>query len=374
MCCRERRPVFLVLLVQAALVSAGALLGGAWGLAGETSWRAGKDFWRQLELPVGIEWSSTTLRPAMQTLARNQGVFIWIDRRIDPGYEVQFVSDGVSLDAALRRFAASFGAGVGYMDSVAYLGPRDAASKLATLVALRSEEVRKAPAAAGNAWLDRRPWQWDELAVPRELLARLASETGFTIKGLEQVPHDLWPAADLPALSAVERLSLVLVGFELTFEFDSDFQEIRLVPLPRTATLVRNYAHRGDLARVVQELAQVFPHVQVTRSGASLIVSGSYEDHVLVERWLRGERVAVAGQTRYTLRVANQPLGAVLKALGPRLALTLEIDPRVTPKLEQLISFAVENATQEELLNAVFRNTGVRPSVVGDTLRLIPGE
>ena len=49
-------------------------------------------------------------------------------------------------------------------------------------------------------------------------LAQLGQRSGVEITGLEQVPHDLWAAADLPPISLVARLTLIAVQFDLTFK------------------------------------------------------------------------------------------------------------------------------------------------------------
>ena len=58
---------------------------------------------------------------------------------------------------------------------------------------------------------------WDELAEPRTLLAALARENGLEIEGLDRVPHDLWPAADWPPMSLVDRLTLIAQACVLVF-------------------------------------------------------------------------------------------------------------------------------------------------------------
>jgi len=62
-------------------------------------------------------------------------------------------------------------------------------------------------------------------------------------------------------------------------------------------------------------------------------VYGCYEDHQLIERLLRGEKVQRVEidlrNTRYTLNVINKPLGAVLNHIA-QLGLTVEADPGST--------------------------------------------
>jgi hypothetical protein len=79
--------------------------------------------------------------------------------------------------------------------------------------------------------LNQRPLVWPDLAQPRDLVAALAAEAGLSVKLPDSTPHDLWPAVDLPPLTWTDRLSLVLAGFDLTFEIDPAKKTIALKPL-----------------------------------------------------------------------------------------------------------------------------------------------
>jgi hypothetical protein len=333
---------------------------------------------RQLQLPVGITWGATPFREAILDLGEKYRVCIWIDRRIDPGYKVEFSSYDEPLDATLKKLAAKAAVGVGFSDSFVYLGPRATAAKLATLVALRSQEAERLSSPARDRLLGRQAMTWDALATPRELIGQLAREAGIRVVGIEHVQHDLWPAGDLPAVTVVERLSLVLAGFDLTFEIAPDGTAIRLIPMPSSASVVRTYNPRGNLDGIAQGLVESFPQAKVKRVGPRLAVSASYEDHLLIERVLRGEKVqraAVAdGDTRYTVNVTNQPLGVIVKTIALRLNLNVEVDPRISPKLHDLVSFQVDDATPEEFLQAAFQGTGIRFRLSGKTLQLSPAE
>lgn len=354
------------------LMALGIWLGASELLRGQTEWQTGKQFWRQLELPADIHWVDNPLRSAVENYARSQRVFIWLDRRIDPDRRVTFDAEGGSLELTLRRLAVDLGGGVGLLDSVVYLGPAHAAPRLATTVALRIEEARKLPAERQGRLLGRRGMQWADLAAPRELLQAIADEGQVTIENPEVVPHDLWAAADLPPLTIPERLSLVLVGFDLSFEWDSTGRQIRLVPFPQAPVLVRSYTHRGALDVAARELSALFPQARIERVGPRLSVSGSYEVHVQIERWLKGEKVTREGERRYTVTIAQQPVGPVIQGLTQRLGLRLDIDARLSGQLEQLVSFRVENATSDELLQAAVRGTGLRLTRIGDLVTLAP--
>src|SRR6185369_10390717 len=48
--------------------------------------------------------------------------------------------------------------------------------------------------------------------------------------------HDLWPAYDLPPLTLVERLTVVLAGFGQTYQV-TDGGQVRIIPIPQDTSL-----------------------------------------------------------------------------------------------------------------------------------------
>jgi hypothetical protein len=201
------------------------------------------------------------------------------------------------------------------------------------------------------------------LTTPQELLDQLAQSSGLSIDGRLRIPHDLWPARDLPPLTLIERLSLILAGFDLTYTIGHAGDQVQIVAKPDEVALVRSYTPRRDLQGALDELAELFPTVQVQRAGRRLRVSGLYEEHMLIERWLRGEsldQALVGGVTRYTLTIQNQPLGAVLNQVALRAGAQLEVDSQIRSRLDQLVTFRVKNATLDELFQEALKGTGIR--------------
>jgi hypothetical protein len=363
-----------------------AMIFGCFGTAGslpclaqdETRWLVGREFQQRLDSVTGITWSENPIREGIAGLSRAQRIGIWLDRRIDPGYRPEFASHGTTLDVLLRRLAAKLNGGVGYLESVVYLGPTATARKLPTLVALRMDEAKALPESVRSRFLQTRVTRWDMLAEPRAIIDQLATASRISVLGADQVPHDLWPAIELPPLTLVERLSLVLSGFDLTFEIAPDGSAVRILPMPEQAVLIRTYAVRGNVDQIVAKLAGSFPEAGVRRAGAEIQVAGSYEDHRAIERVLRGEKVqrtAVAGaDTRYSLRFENQPVGGLVTSLSRQLELELVVDPRVNSLLLQRIKFQVSEVTLEELLTKALRDTGIQYQLQGKKLLLSPSE
>ncbi len=340
----------------------------------EPAWRTGEEMRRELQTPLGITWSAQLLREAMSNLSANQRVAIWLDRRIDPSRELEFTFRETPLQQILQQVAARLGVEVGYVGPVVYIGPPSVAAKLWTISELRQEESRRLPADLRAKWALRRPTQWPELSIPRELLQTAADEGGCTIEGLDTIPHDLWPAANFPPLTLVERLTLMLAGFDRTFEYARDGRVIRLTPLPERSALQREYTPRGDVSRAATDLTRRFPNANIQRTGVKLAITGSAEDHDAISRQLRGEPVRRTptgpAKIQYKMTVTNQPLGAVLRTLELESQLQVTVDEAARDKLRDLVSFEVKDATLEQLLQAATQGTGLTIQLEGLRLRI----
>ena len=68
----------------------------------------------------------------------------------------------------------------------------------------------------------------------RESLASIAETYAVSITNIQAIPHDLWPAGQLPRLGLVEQVTLIAAGFDLTFRMDANGKTVTLIPIPAT--------------------------------------------------------------------------------------------------------------------------------------------
>lgn len=303
-------------------------------------WLAGPALQRQLLEPIGLTLSGSPLRQALDGLGRRQRVAVLLDRRIDPGQPVELRLDDVPLEDAFRQIAARHHLGYSLLGPVAYFGPPEVATRLPALFALRRDEARRLPTAA--LWLRLKPLGWRDFALPRELLAGLAEENGLRLTGLEQVPHDLWAAADLPPLALVDRLGLIAAQFDLTPAFSPAGDGLSLVRIPADMRLP--------------------PSTPEVRRPQAVSPGGKASKR--------------RPEERYTVPRAKGPLEVLLRQLADRFGLELKIDreglSRAGISLQQPVEFSVREATLDELLEAVLRPAGCAFRRRGDVLEVGP--
>lgn len=346
--------------------------------AGEIDWKIGLDFRKALEQPIGLTWGENPIRNGLQNLASNQRVAIWLDRRVDPGLKLQFESDDLPLGITLDQLCEKYRLGRSVVGAVVYIGPKSTTEKLATLAAVRRQQVGQQSAAERARWSRGAAWNVPQLAEPRELVRELVRESGSTLENPEAIPHDLWPAISLPPLTLADRLTLVLAGFGLTFEQSADGSTIRIVPAPEKIDYEQTYAWRGQNASLAAQLAKKFPELKIRAAEDKVVVTGKYELHELIDRMMSGETVrttkVVPGDKRYSLRVDNQPAGAVVKTVAKELGKEMVYEPALTEKLRMNVSFNVKDVKLEELLAAALAPVGLTYEIKEASLVIVPAK
>jgi hypothetical protein len=328
-------------------------------------WLSPEGVRRQFDQPVSISWSGIPLRQALSNLARSQRVPIVLDRRTDPDQEIEITLSDVSLNAALKSIALRLNLGVSRVGAVIYLGPPKTAERLRTLVELRKQEIGGLPQGSRLTLSTLKRCRWAMLSTPRELLAEAARDYRVRIEPLESVPHDLWPAADLPAMGLTERVSLIAVQFDLTFEFVADGRELRLVPMPDSPLLEKSYTYPNP-PFAIQRLKTLLKQSQLEAGERKLIVRGPAEEHEMVEALLSGKTVrqttATAGKKVYQLNVAV-PVGRLIKELGSKLEIDVVIDEKAVTaaglSLDKEVKVSVQDVTEDQLLKAVLEPAGL---------------
>ena len=340
-------------------------------------WKTGPAFRRELENPITVTRSQRTLRAAAGSLSHSTGVAIFLDRRIDGEQNIELAAKNESLQLLLAKLAAAAGAGQATLDSVVYLGPAETTSKLSTLAALRRQEAGQLPQAAKAKLLRVQPWKWEDLAEPQKLLAELAAQASVTVENAEVIPHDLWPAVSLPPLPWVDRLSLLVAGFGLTFEITNQGKSVRLVNLPPSAVLEKTYTPRGQPESAAAELRRLAPAAEIRVEKGELAISASQEDHDKIERLLAGQSVRSmttvkgGGEKRFFLTVEKKPAGAVVRQVATELGKELKFDTAALEKLKQEVSFSVKNVSLDELLKATLKPLGLKYKVTQSAIEVM---
>jgi len=353
----------------AAVVVAIGLLGGyCETVQAETVWLTGTTLRKQLDQPVSFTWSGTPLRKALENLSQLQQVAVYIDRRVDPGREVELACDNRPLKEAFGLLAQHTHLGVCLFGPIVYFGPADYTARLRTLAELRREDLRKLPSAVGRQFSSAKRMQWDDFAQPRKLIEQLGQASGIEISGADRIPHDLWAGADLPPLALIDRFTLLLGQFGLTFKISADAKTITLVPIPDDLALVRDYPGGRQPKVVAKKFSALVPNARIKVVGKKVFVRGLLEDHERLRDGPKSSGQPKSAPTeldkqRFTVREAKGPVRELINQLAGQLKLEVRVDRKALEQagisLDQRVTFSVTDATVDELLQAVLKPAGL---------------
>jgi len=368
-------------------VLCGAMLYGGGALCAPATTQ--QELQRRLAATTSVTWSGAPLREALAARCAAGGVGLVIDRRVDPGAPLELSAVDEPLESVLRRVASAQRCEIAAVGPVVYFGPAATARRVRTTAALRRQEAQNLPAAIGGKLLQPAALAWPELSEPRAIVTALAAEAGLRLDDAELVPHDLWPAADLPALPLCERLTLVLAEFDLTYRADAAARTITLVPLDERPTIERRYTVAGDPAATIARWRALAPEATYRAAAGGVVVAARVEDH---ERLAVGKVAGAAsgpaatkpagggkpaaGEKRYSLKLKNKPLGELVKLLRDGHKLPIEVDDAALAaagiSLDTLTSVEVVDATLQQLLEQAAAPLGLAVQAVDGKLRITP--
>ena len=277
-----------------------------------------------------VTWQNIPLRKAIYRLSVDRGCALIMDRRIDPSVLISHRAQRQSRLSLLSVLARSQSASFTTFEDWMYIGPQTQANSLAELMKHQRQMLRNLPKPMQQRYRRSTTLQWPDLQSPQAILDNISQNYRFEIYGSEQVPWDLWAHATIPQTSVIEQLTLVLIQFDLTFQWQNEGSEVHLVPITRD-----DYAQLQQEVRIPSARAQ-----PLHNPGAS-----------------RGKKKVL------TFRVKNKPLAEVLDVLENATPYTWFIDWAALEKQQidrqQLVSVQVRQASLSEVLRRLLKPLGV---------------
>ena len=293
--------------------------------------RTGPEMAETLTRRVGFEISGDSRRDALQMIAKQFHIALFLDRRIDPDIPVTYRTQKTPLGTALAEMVSQFNGAITWLGPIGYIGPASEVKKLQTLRALAQRQLAGLPEGAGQRLLQKYPLHWERLTTPAKIVQSIAGTYQLQWEHPEQLPHDLWAGGNFPATDCATQLTIVLAGFDRTFQFGAAGSTFALKPIPARVTISRAYALEGrDDDQAVGRWKRQFPQAEVRREGQQLILIARAEDHWQVDPAQKPAdtpdpktpAISSAGRQVYTLRV-EAPLEAILTALARQTGLSL---------------------------------------------------
>ncbi len=356
-------------------------------------YRIGKPFHQTLSKTISGSWKNVTLRAILRRISDQYEIAILLDRRIDPTQVPNVNLKQQTLEEGLRQLADQLSARVSIVGNTVFIGPPRSTAKLRTLIRLRYDELDPLTqgAAKGREFdlIRKSTFHWDNLETPADVLDRIASQSRLSLKESERIPHDLWAAGTLPNANVLEAVSLVLIQFDLTFQWTESAAGIRLVPVSDEVTLEQFYPSRRMASRMspgkaAQKCLQAVPGITAVAEQGGILVRGTVEQHEAVRSLLRPRtarrnaragKVAPLSRRQMSLKLRNVRAVNLLEKLQEE-GVIVVYDPAALERagidLNQRISIDVEKATAEQFFKAICDPLGLRFTIDNVTVRLSP--
>ena len=250
-------------------------------------------------------------------------------------------------------------------------------------IALRETEIALLPKRQQAAFEKSAAISWPRLAQPRKLVQEVVSRADKQLLHAERIPHDLWAAGELPAMSLTGQLTLLLAGFEATFSVSPAGDSIEIIPILQPPTIRRAYEIPPNRWSAVDQLRQTLSTATVTVDERTVTLDGRWEDHQQLQSLLtasppppRRPRRKLNHRQVFTLEVRDQPVGPLVEHLATKLKLQLDWDRAAIQaaeiRLTAPVSCSVEAVNLDELLEAVLQPVGLRFQREGTRVRIFP--
>lgn len=334
-------------------------------------WQTGAAIEKTVDEITSIDWTDQTLPLGFRTLETTFRMPIVRDRRVDPRRRLTVSSQNRSLEETISVAAAAAELESTVLPWGIYVGPSQVPDRAATAIALLRNELQQAPAADRRRLSRETPASWPRLSQPSQLVQAIAEEYQVQIAGIDTIPYDLWDARDLPKLDFVDRLSLILASFDLTFRWIEMGKRVELIALPAALRFPDTYSVSGGRTPPLNDWRTRYPQADFKVSGNRIEVEGTWNAHREVQRWIADRRRpsslgnAPAGERRYTLRIPSATLGEITDYLGKQLEMEFVWSAAAEAKRDTRTMLQVQDATLDAMLRSIFKDAGLTHKIEG---------
>ena len=280
-------------------------------------------------------WQGVPLQEVAVAVTPLIGRPLVLDGRIDPTTPITLKANGLSSRELLERLSQQSGSEVVVLRESVRLAPARRRGALQAAEEARTAELAAVAPSLRQALSRRQTGGWPAGATPHDVVKSLVESAGGIIHGLDRIPHDHLRKLALPAMSRAAQLDLLLASYDLRASHTPP--AIQVVPL--------------DPRAEPQKPPKLGPPPPRDRMAADETSVFTLEAAAPLEQLL----TAICDQTGLTLRL-DQP---ALKRAG------------ITSN--RIARVRVEEASLEQLLDAILQPLGLRWQIEGTDLRVTAG-
>lgn len=331
--------------------------------------------------PSSILWRDQPLKTGLISFQESQKVEVFLDRRIDSSQLVELGIGADRIDMILTKLAESIDCKLGYIESVAYLGPSAEVAKVELSYWRAWYQYRKQliEAKAGGDQNRAPPipvqkLKWDRLTTPQDILSSIEREWHIEIVGKEQVPHDLWDMSEYASLSLPAQICMVVAGFGLSAEPIPATNQWKLIPVREATTATLAYAKNQWKLENIERWSKD-AELEINDDAKHIRVRAEVSEHYR----LALSKFAAAlpkpksrfENLRFTFEAASTPASDVIDAVAVHLQLKTEwqIDRAIVT--QRRINLKVNQASVKQLIDELAKQSGVTLDVIEERTLII---
>lgn len=329
--------------------------------------------------PASILWKQQPLREGLANISRVYNVSIWLDRRIDASQEVTLNLSKDRIDQLLGDVAKSANAQLGFIESVAYIGPATEVSQLQMAYwrawysyrKMKNAETKKANENYVER-LDCQPLTWQRFSTPLEVLGEIEEKWGITLDNKNVIPHDVWDQGDYPPLTLPGQLTLVLAGFGFTAEpTDSPLRWRIVKPKPASKAILSYPSPDWKIAQI-ESFLMSHTNFDLKKDSDLVLLQadpGVHYDLMISRIWSAIPKPKSRFATiRFTFEVNNIPAPEVIEGIATQLKLSTSWKIERQTLKDKRISLKINQADLESLLKQLSEATGTTLQVVDESI------
>lgn len=343
-------------------------------------WKTGAEREQKLASAVSITFTGVPLREELSKFSRQQGIGLFIDRRVDPSISISMNEANLTFEQALWKLAENNRLGVCQLGEIYYLGPPEVAKMLPVLWFEMKSETNQL-GREKSEWSKRSAVNWPALNQPAETLTLIAQTHQLKIHSKENgaaenkssnplLPHDVWPEVRLPAIALDEQVALLLVGFGLWFERNDDGSEVSFIDFPTVQEGQIAWVAPLDIRKKLPMLREKFSGAKFSTKGKTLLAKGTVADLLEIAKWLVAARDPLKGTINtYSLKT-HATRQQILETICQRIGRRLEFAPELARTMDERIEFSVEDVELEELIRKVLEDTDLNYDLDSERLTI----
>jgi hypothetical protein len=359
--------ITVISLVWFVLPSSSKLLLAQQSIATESiGLKTGRALHRCLNSPVTVSLTEAPFADRIRAFAATRQFAVFIDRRINPDARLNLRRTDVTIEQILLDAADDLGIGMCQVGDLIYFGPMTTAVALPTLWQ-SLPEMNSSPA---------RTLAWQHLSRPRDILKTIAEKGRFELIGLEKIHHDLWVEYSLPALSPVQQVAIVSVGFE-QWPKPGKINRSRIaldeIKFPKAGTLNhrRSPFDSRSKSELKSELADQFPDIKFRINNEFVRMSGRHEQLYAARAFLIRSNQPDSSDdqdTRFSMKTAATRL-QLLKAIAKQTGRKLVYDELNDRAMDQ-ITIECREVTLETLVQMTLDGSNITFEITDSEIKL----